>query len=239
METIFDLREFLLKLYQKVKKSITLIVALGILGATYGGITSESNTYVSQSAASVNITSHNTNETDGIDIVMGNIRETISSNFFYMGILNEINVNYSEDEVKDLFKKQLPININDLREILNIYTSGNTIIVELKATNSVTAQKFSNSIRETTVKKIAQNINNITITIQDQYVYNQMLETGDVSTQRMIKYGLVAILGGLVIIIFYSFFFDIIDTKVKTTKDLKKFNLPILGEISEGEDTDD
>lgn len=239
METVFDLREFLLTIYSKVKKSISLIIALGILGATYGGITTENNVYLSQSASSINITSYNENETDGIDIIMGNIRETISSNFFYMGILNEINVNYPEDEIKDLFKKQLPININDLREILNIYTSGNTVIVELKASNSVTAQKFSNTIREATVKKIAQNINNITITIQDQYVYNQMLETGDLSSKRLIKYGLIGILGGLVLIIFYSFFLDIIDTKVKTSKDLEKFNLPILGEITEGEDTDD
>lgn len=239
MEKTFDLREFILMIYEKFKQCISLALILGVLGFIYASITNENDIYISQSSSSINLIKAEVNDSDGLDIVMGNIRETVSSNYFYIGILNDLNQNFEDTEIEDLFKNNSNPNLQDLQKVLNIYTSGNNVIVEVKAINSVTAQKFSNKIRETTAKKLAQNIQNITITIQDQYVYNQLLETGNINGQRTIKYTLAGFAGGILVGILYAFFFNVMDTKVKTINDLQKYNLPILGEITEGEDSDD
>lgn len=247
MEKIFDLREFLLDLYQKSKISIIIAVVLGMVGATYAMVNNETDVYISQAASSINLMNTNNFETDGLDIIMGNIRETVTSNYFYITILNELSSTYDSQELRELFQTSISPNINDLRNVLNIYTSGNNVIIELKAKNSVVAQKYTNTIREVTAKKLAQNIQNITITIQDQYVYNQMLQTGNNISGSIFKYTVLGICAGIVISIFYQFFFNVIDTKVKSIRDLEKYNLPIFGEIvqevqevqEEREDTND
>lgn len=233
MEKIFDLREFLLDLYQKCKISLILAIVLGLTGAMYGAVSNETDVYVSQSAASINLMHNNVYETDGLDIIMGNVRESVTSNYFYIAILNELNSIFTQEEIDDLFNETLNPTINDLRKILNIYTSGNNVIIEIKANNSVVAQKYSNTIREITAKKIAQNIQNVTITIQDQYVYNQMLQTGNNTSISILKFAVLGAGAGIVISIFYLFFFNIIDTRVKSISDLEKYNLPIFGEIQE------
>lgn len=241
MEKIFDLREFLLDLYQKIKLSLILAVILGFVGATYAITNNNTDVYISQAASSINLIYNNSYETDSLDIIMGNVRETVTSNYFYIAILNELNTTYTSVEMKDLFNTSITPNINDLRNVLNIYTSGNNVIVELKAKNSVVAQKFANTIREVTAKKLAQNIQNITITIQDQYVYNEMLQTGNNISNTVFKYTILGIGAGIIVSIFYQFFFNVIDTKVKNVYDLEKYNLPIYGEIKEieGEEIDE
>lgn len=239
MEKVFDLREFLITIYEKCKNFVAFILIIAMLGALYGASTNQSNVYVSQSSSSVNLTQYEKAENDGLDIIMGNIRETVTGDYFYIGILNELNSLYDEEELSELMQTAQNPSLTDLKSTLNIYTNGNTILVEVKANNSVTAQKFSNSIRELTVKKLVQNIQNITISIQDQYVYNQMLQTGNTLPTRVLKYTLAGAGAGIVITILYTFFFEVMDTKVKSTKDLQKYNLPILGELTQGDEPND
>lgn len=244
MENIFDLREFLIMLYQKAKSYIVLVIAFTLIGATYGASTVDSNVYISQSACSINFIASDQNEIDGLDVIMGNIRETITSNYFYIGVLNDILSSYEQyerAELNDIFKVNQNPDLNDLKGILNIYTSGNNVIIEVKSNDSSKSQRLSNYVREIAANKLAQNIQNITITIQDQYVYNQQLETGDNSSTQIIKYAIAGGLAGIVCVMFYGFFFNVIDTRVRSAADLRKYNIPILGEITipEGEHIDE
>ncbi|MFZ2538908.1 MAG: hypothetical protein WAX04_08390 [Oscillospiraceae bacterium] len=234
MEQVFDLREFIVNIFKKFKLVIIMAVVFGLLGGIFGFMRVGSDKFTTTSAGSVNIVTNRATDATALTSAMTSIKDTVSGDFFYTGVLNSIKQNVDGGEFNQIFGGQKQPSIASLKEIIRIYVNGNLVLIEVTTTNEALSVEASNAGRKYVIEQLGKNINNIEVKEQRQQTVNTSLQNGDTPKGKAIKFGILGFGGGLVLAVLWIFFIDIMSLKVKSADDLKKYNMPILGEITKG-----
>ncbi len=234
MEQVFDLREFIVNIFRKFKLVIIMAVVFGLLGGVFGFMRVGKDKFTTTSATSVNIITNQTTDATALTNIMTSIRDTVSGDFFYIGVLNSIKKNVDNTEFNEIFDGQKQPSIASLKEIIKIYVNGNLVLIDVATTNEALSIEAGNAGRKHIIEQLGKNINNINLTEQTQQTVNTSLQNGDTPKSKAIKFGVLGFGGGMVLAILWIFFIDIMSLKVKSADDLRKYNLPILGEIAKG-----
>lgn len=232
MEQVFDLREFLVNIFKKFKLVLILAILFGIVGGAFGFLKAGDNEFTTSSSASVNIMNDKATDATALTSIMTSIKDTIGGDFFYTGILNSIRKNVDSTEFNQLFEGQKQPSIASLKDIIKIYVNGNLVLIDVVTSSEALSVEASSVGRKYIISQLSENINNITIKEQGQQTVNISMQNGNTPKDKAIKFGILGFGGGAVLAILWIFFVDIMSLKIKSANDLKKYNLPILGEIS-------
>ncbi|MEG0692310.1 MAG: hypothetical protein RR444_04435 [Oscillospiraceae bacterium] len=234
MEQVFDLREFIVNIFKKFKLVIIMAVVLGLLGGAFGFFKGVEDKFTTTSSASVNIADQKSTDATALTSIMTSIKDTVSGDFFYTGILNSIRQSVDSEEFNKIFEGQAQPSIASLKEIVRVYVNGNLVLIDVTSSDEALSVEAGEAGRKHIIDQLGKNINNIDITAQRQQTVNTTLQNGNTPKKNAIKFGILGFGGGLVLAIFWIFFIDVMSLKVKSADDLKKYNMPILGEITKG-----
>lgn len=223
-QEFFDLREFLIMLFKKSRLFIVLAVICGIIGAGAGFFLEGDPQYTSTASASVNTTGLTTDAT-ALTSIMASVKETISGDFFYTGILAAIREAMDEGEFIAIFGEKTQPSIANLKKIIRLYVNGNLVLVDVTSKNESLSTEAANVARGFVIERLSANINNIEITNQGVLTVDKALQAGDTLRIRVVKLGVFGGVGGIVVGVLWVFLVDAMSLKVKKAEDLKKFHL--------------
>lgn len=232
MEQVFDLREFVCKIFKKGLAFLAAGIVLAAAGAAYGYTRTPEQKYTSTSSASVNITDSAVSDSTAITAVMTAVRESITSDFFYNDAYETLETTLGAEAASDFFSSSHQPSVADLKNTIRLSASGNLIFAAATSKDSAVATTVSDIIIENIISKLSQNISNVNITKQGSQVINTGLQEYDGAVKTALKYSIIGFIAGIVLVLVWVFFFDIMTLKLKSADDLKKFLLPILGEIT-------
>lgn len=233
MEEFFDFREFMVNILKKFKLVLILALILGLLGAIFGYVKGVDHKFTTTTSASVNIKDIKVIEGTALESVMRSIKDTVSGSFFYTGIYNYISDNTSSEEYDVFFNKDKHPSIEELKEIIKINVNGNLVLTDAIVVDEKLSVKVSSLCRQYVIEQLSNNINNVELKEQAIQTVNTSLQNGDTPKKKSTKYGLLGFGGGIVLAILWIFFVDVMSLKVKCADDLKKYNIPVLGEVTE------
>lgn len=225
MEQFFDLREFLIMLLKKSGFFIILAVICGLIGAGFGFVAGGDTLYTSTASASVNTTGETTDAT-ALTSIMTSVKDTVSGDFFYTGILAAIREEMDDKEFSTIFGESKQPSIANLKQVIRLYVNGNLVLIDVTSKNQELSTEAANVARKFVVERLTANINNITITNQGVLTVDKALQAGDTLKSRVVKFGVFGAAGGIVVGVLWVFLVDAMSLKVKKAEDLKKFKLP-------------
>lgn len=235
MEQVFDFREFLLNLLKKGKFILILALALGIIGGAYGFFKQGSSlsgdirdSYTATAAMSTN--QKDITSSIPINTALLTVTANLSTDYFYEGLLEE----YRSAEgglLADIFGKTDPT-VADLRNKVTISTKGSLLFFAVSTEN----EEVSARAAEVGGNYVTETVNNTIASVYLTQLDRQSLTVDHhVAVSRMkvgMKYGILGVAAGLGVGILLLSFISIFSLKVQSVKDLRKYDIPILGELT-------
>ena len=234
MEQVFDLREFIVAIFIKFKLVLIMAVVLGILGGAYGFLKEVEDEFTTTSSLSVNIEDKKLSDATALTSVMTSIKDTVAGDYFYTGILSSIRESVDTNEFDKMFDGKQSPSIEQLKEVVKVYVNGNLVLIDVTSTQESLSVEASEAGTTYIMEQLGKNINNIDIMKQGHQTINTTLQKGETQQSNGIKFLLVGFAGGMGLAILWVLFIDIMSLKIRSAADLKKYNMPILGEIKKG-----
>ena len=232
MEQVFDFREFMLTLLRKCRLIIILAVIFGVLGGIFGFIKGGEQQYMTTSGASVNY-AKKTLETTPLTDTMKSIDSIIADNFFYTGLVNAVQSGMTESEYAELMGGKKSLKLDDMKNYVKVYTKGNIVLIDTTSKNRELSAKASHIGIQFVLERIPEYNQNVTMSQQSEQTVNLNEQQGNNRKSGAIKFGILGFGGGIVLAILWTFFAGVFDLRVKCASDLKKYRLPVLGELAE------
>lgn len=230
MEQVFDFREFMLMLLRKWKLPIILLVILGILGAGFGFWRGSREAFLSTSSAAVTL-SRTSLDPSALTNSMSEINALSSSDYFYNGLRPDLRDKLGEQVYLSLFPKGKEPTLAKFKEIVKFYTKGNLFLVDVTSSDEAVAN-LASGIAMTYAREEIDNANpNISLADHGQLSVSLNEQNGTSSGSEALKFGLLGMAGGFALGILWVFLADVFSVKVSGPEDLKKYRLPLLGEL--------
>ena len=235
MEQVFDFREFMLTLLKKCKIIIILAVVFAVLGAGFGYLKSGGDKYMTTSGASVGLAKR-TLESAPLTDTMKNVDAIISDNFFYTGMVNYIKQSMGTDKFDSLLSHVKNPKLSDMKTIVKVYTKGNLVLVDSICDDPELTKEASHAGIEFILERLPQLNEYVNLTQQAEQTVDLRIQEGSSRKSEILKFGILGFGGGIVLGILWIFFVAVFDLRVKSAADLKKYSLPILGELTKKEE---
>lgn len=232
MDQVFDFREFILKLWRKFRLALLLGLIFAILGGAFGYIKYPDGDLI-RTTSTANVTMNDkTKDPTALTNAMLTINPVISNDTFYLGLLQELGKTLEQDQLDDLFLGDVTPKIEDMKEVINVYTKGNVVFADVTSTNKTIADVASLSCINYSIKQITMFSDGVTAKLLEQQSVNMTEQNNDSKLKSIMLYTIFGFAGGIVLAILLIFFIDIVDLRVKHLDDLKRFGLPVLGDFT-------
>lgn len=234
MEQVFDFREFVMMLLKKCKLALLLLVIFGILGGAFGYWRGSHDNFLSTSSATVTLTKASL-DPSALTNSMSDINALSSSDYFYAGVKPDLKEKLGEADYLRLFPNGKEPTLSKFKEIVKFYTKGNLFLVDVTSSDTSLASRASTVAMEYALEEIAAANKLVTLESHGQITVDLNEQNGSDEWNEMLKFGILGMVGGLALGILWIFFADVFSLKVKSVNDLRKYNLPILGELEKSE----
>lgn len=231
MDEVFDLREFIMYIVRKFKLVIVVALVCAVLGAAFGFFSAGKEKFTTTSSAGVNVITKTDSDATALTSIMTNIKDTVAGDYFYTGVLNSIQKNVDSQEFNRIFEGNKRPAIADLKKVIKIYVNGNLVLIDVTVTDEALSVEASNAGRTYIMEELSKNINNISVVERGFQTISASLQTGEIPKTKAIKFGVLGFGSGIILTVFYIFFVDVMSLKVKSIADLKKYKLPVFGEV--------
>lgn len=235
MEQVFDFREFMFTLLKKCKLILILAVVFAILGAGFGYLKSGGEEYMTTAGASVGLAKV-TLESAPLTDTMKNVDAIISDNFFYTGMVNHIKKSMGNEKFDALLSHVKNPKLSDMKKIVKVYTKGNLILIDSTCEEPELTQDASRAGMEYILERLPKLNEYVNLTKQSEQTVDLRIQEGSSRTSEILKFGILGFGGGIVLGILWIFFVAVFDLRVKSAVDLKKYSLPVLGELNKKEE---
>lgn len=235
MDQVFDFREFLLWLVKKCKVILLFAVILLILGAAFGWYKGSREQYMTTASANVNL-SRRTTDSTALTSTMQSIKEYVTDNYFYNGLLDQMRQELTQERFSNFFRGNKEPKLDDLKKVITVYTRGNLVLIDVISGDKQLSIDASKIGQDYIVKAVSQPYADVVVTVQGQQTVDLRIQNGDTVTADLLKFGILGFGGGIVLGILFIFFVQIFDLRVKEASDLRHYHIPVFGTISaEGE----
>lgn len=231
MEQVFDFREFVIKMFKKFKLALIVGLIFCLFGGAFGYIRyPNADQMKTTSSASISF-ADNIQDATALSNALTNINAVVTYDNFYVGILQQLSDNLSVEEIDVLFPWDNTPQIKDLKDIISIYIKGSVVFADVTTNDAELAKKASKVCIDYASQTIPTFFEGTTVKYLNQQTVNITSQNNDSIQNNMLKFAVLGLGAGIVLSLLFIFFVDILDLKVKTQDDLKKYGLPILGEI--------
>lgn len=231
MEQVFDFREFVIKMFKKFKLAIILGLIFCLLGGAYGYL-SYPNVDLMKTTSSASISfADSQQDATALSNAITNINAVVTYDTFYVGILQQLSNELSVDEMNELFPGDSTPKIKDVKELISIYIKGSVVFADVSCNNTDISKKASKVCIDYAIQKIPTFFEGTSVKYLNQQTVNMTNQSNDSKLKDTVKFAVLGFGGGIVLALLFIFFVDILDLRVKSKDDLKKYGLPILGEI--------
>lgn len=242
MEENFDIKEFLIRLLKRINIFFIFIIIFSIIFILIPilGITNNISDYGSNNLNNTYITIKVNNSYNKIGDYIGSqlintTGNTVTSNL----IINETYKEFINNIGTDLSKKynidKNSFDFSKFNNLLSIKHISNTPIIEVSVFYADT--ELSNYLVDCYYNVISKNINNyiddVSFDIKkfDNKENNITDNNSNNKMKKIIKYGILGAGLGFLIALMFILIYDVFDNKIRSKKDLKCFNIDILGNI--------
>lgn len=230
MEQVFDFREFVIMMVKKFKLVIILGLIFAVLGAIFGYIKyPDTDLIKTTSSASLSITDK-TQDATALANAATNVNAVVTYDTFYVGVLEQLAQTLNEEEMNILFEGDRTPKITDLKEYITMYVKGNVVYADVTSHDEEVSQKASKLCIDYAIEQIPTFSEDVAVKFLQQQNVNLTKQNNDTLLKSVLLYGILGLVGGIVIGVLWVFFVDIFDLRVKTASDLRKYGLPVLGE---------
>lgn len=231
MEQVFDLREFIIKMFKKFKLAIILGIVFGILGAAFGYIKYPDGDLIkTTSSASISFEDERQDAT-ALTNATTNINSIITYDTFFYGILQQLTTELSQEELEDIFDGDTTPKIDEVKDIISVYVKGSVVMADVTCMNQELSAKASKICIDYAIEEIPSFFVGTTVKFLKSQSVNMTKQNNDSRVKEVVKFGVLGLGGGIVLALFIIFFVEIIDLRVKSSDDLKRFGLPVLAEL--------
>ncbi len=239
MEQVFDFREFVFSVLDRIKLLLILGAVLGAAGAGYGVYSASAagggeETFTATSAATVNLT-------DGGEIpywtlsgIMATVDAVSGSDFVYANFADEL----AAQGLSQVIPAGTPsagedVSANDIKTVVKFYCKGNLLLADVTTDDRELSSQASQCAIAYLSETVPSLLNHVEIVPQDRQTVNLTTQPAPSKLRQGLKFGLLGAAGGIVLGLLWGFFFDVFDLKVRSEKDLQKYGVPVLGVLDE------
>lgn len=230
MEQVFDFREFILNILKRYKLILILGLVFLLLGGLFGAVKSNEEQYMTTYTANVNIVGGQ-EKADLLTGTMKNITAILESDYFYNNIVHEIKTKMTSGEFKEIFNSSKELSIDEIKDVIVLHTQGNIILIDITSTDPELTKEACEIGINYIVSEVSLMLDNVTVKALGNQTVNLAELKGETMTKNVILFGILGLIGGIGIGVISIFFSEVFDLKVKSAEDLKRFNIPVLGEI--------
>lgn len=230
MEQVFDFREFVLMLLKKCKLALILLLIFGVLGAAFGYWRGSRDSFLSTSSATVALVRESTDPA-ALTNTMKDISSLATSDYFYSGIKPALKTALGEERYLSLFPKAKEPTLSKLKEIVKFYTSGNLLMVDVTSSNPDLAAQAGAAAMDYALTEVGAANKTVMMQSHGQITVDVNEQNGSSEWSEALKFGILGMAGGFALGILWIFFADVFSLKVTSANDLRKYKLPVLGEL--------
>lgn len=230
MEQVFDLREFIVGVFKKFKILLILAIVFAIAGGAFGYASFPNNDKVQSNATATVLMLDKKQNATALESAMKLINSYITSDTFYVALLSELSANLDQAYMRTLFAGDETPKLDDVKEILKVYTKGNIVIVEVAASDAEITSKAAGLCIDYIVENVPQYNDTVEAALLSNETVNITKQNNDSAMKDAIKFAILGLAGGAALGILVIFFGDIFDLRVKKASDLRRFNIPILSD---------
>ena len=119
-----------------------------------------------------------------------------------------------------------------MKDYVKVYTKGNLVLIDTTSKNRELSAKASHAGIEFVLRRIPEYNQNVTMSKQPEQTVDLKEQQGSNRKSDAVKFGILGFGGGIVLAILWTFFAGVFDLRVKCAADLKKYRLPVLGELA-------
>lgn len=231
MEQVFDFREFVIKIWKKFKLAVVLGLILALLGGVFGFLTFPKKDEIKAISTAAVSMADRTKDGTALTNTMSMINSVVTGDNFYISVLQNLSTTLNKTRVVSLFDGDESPKIKKLKEVIILSVRGNIVSVEVISGDKQLSNDAVTICMDYIIKQIPIFNDDVSVKPLQQQTINITKQNNDSVIKKMLLYTALGMGGGIVIAIMFIFFVDIIDLKVRCAADLKRYKLPILGEI--------
>lgn len=231
MEQVFDFREFVLNITKRLKGILIFALILAVLFGGLGYIKANSDVYMTTYTATVNMTGGN-KEADVLTGTMKNLTAILDSDYFYNNIVNEIRKNMTSGEFEEIFSTNKELSINDIKDVIVLSIKGNVILIDISSSDKELSKEACEIGINYIVNEVPNMIHNTTVSALGSQTVNLSEQKGESTFKMVALFAALGLILGIGLGVIWIFFVDVFDLKLQSADDLRKFGLPVLGEIN-------
>lgn len=231
MEQVFDFREFVIKIWKKFKLAVILGLILALLGGAFGYLSyPKSDSIKATSTAAVSMVDR-TKDGTALTNAMSMINSVVTSDNFYISVLQNLSTTLDKGRVEMLFDGDDSPKLSKLKEVIVLSVRGNIVSVEILSIDEQLSSDASAACMDYMIKQIPIFNDDVLVKHLQNQSFNVSKQNNDSVIKKTLLYTGLGLGGGIVVAIMLIFFVDIIDLRVGCAEDLKRYKLPVLGEI--------